>query len=72
MFAGKALQTSIMVLSTKIVSNLSLKTLTVLAKRLILDAWLGPGQASANRYITALKIQMNICIDGRQVKMESF
>ena len=31
-----------MVLLTKIVSNVSLKALTILTKRLILDAWMGP------------------------------
>ena len=44
----KALQTSIMELLTKIVSNVSLKTLTILRKRFILDAWLGPGSSSAD------------------------
>ena len=39
----KALQPSIMVLLTKIVCNISLKTLTILAKKLILYARLGPG-----------------------------
>ena len=47
-------------------------TLTILAKILILDAWLGPGGASADRYITVLKVQTKRCIDGRQLKMESF
>ena len=44
----RALQASLMVLLTKIVSNVSLKTLTILAKRLILDAWQGPGCTSAD------------------------
>ena len=48
-----------------------LVTLTILAKRLILDAWLGPGCASADVYITFLKIQMKTCKDGRQVKNKS-
>ena len=61
-----------MVLLTKIVSNVNLKALTILTKRLILDVWLGPGRASVDGYITALKIQTKICIDGRQVKIESF
>ena len=43
-----------------------------LAKRLILDAWLGPGCASADGYITVLKIQTKICKNGRKVKMEPF
>ena len=59
-----------MVLLTKIASNVCLKTLTSLAKRSILDALLGPGRASADWYITALKIQTKIFIDGKQVKME--
>ena len=46
--------------------------LTILTKRLILDAWLGLGRGSADWYITVLKIQAMICIDGRQVKIESF
>ena len=45
-----------MVLLTKIVSDVTLKTLTILAKRLILDAWLGPGRASVDGYITVYKI----------------
>ena len=47
-------------------------TLTILAKILILDAWLGPGRASADGYITVLKIHTKRCINGRQLKMESF
>ena len=70
--AIRALQTSTMVLLAKIFSNVNLKTSTVLAKRLILDAWLGPGRASADWYITALKIQTKICKVRRQVKVESF
>ena len=66
------LQTSMIVLLTKIVSSVNLKALTILAKEIILDAWLGPGRASADRYITFHKIQTKICIDGRQVKLESF
>ena len=45
------------------VSNVNLKTLTILTKRLILGAWLGPGRASADWYITGLKIQTKICKD---------
>ena len=48
------------------------KTFTILAKSLILHAWLGPGRASADGYIAVLKIQTKICKDGRQVKIESF
>ena len=61
-----------MVLLTKIVSNLNLNTLTILAKRLILDAWLVSGLASVDGCITDLKIQTEICKDGTRVKMESF
>ena len=41
--------------------------LTILTKRLILDAWLGSGYASTDGYITVLKIPMKLCKDGRQV-----
>ena len=61
-----------MVLLTKIVSKVNLKMSTILAKRLILDTWPGPGRASADGYITVLKVQTEICQDGRRVKMESF
>ena len=44
----RALQTSMMVLLTKLVNNVNLKTGTIFAKRLILDAWLGPERASAD------------------------
>ena len=60
-----------MVFLTKLVSNFSLKMIPILAKRLILDALLGPGRASANWYSTALKNQQKKCIDEKQVKMES-
>ena len=66
----RALQTSMMVLMAKIVNNVYLKILTVLAKRLILDTWMGPGRGFADQgdwYITALKIQAKIFKDGRQV-----
>ena len=46
--------------------------LTILAKILILDAWLDPGDASAKQYVIVLKIQTKICKKGTQVKMESF
>ena len=59
-------------LLAKIVSNVNLKTSTIFAKTLILDAWLGPGHASEDRYITVLKVQTKISMDGSQVKMESF
>ena len=65
-----ALQTSMMVFFDKN-GNINLKMLSILTKRLILDAYLGSVHGSVDWYITVLKIKMNICIDGRQVKMES-
>ena len=65
--AIRAPQTSTMVLLAKIFNNVNLKTSTILAKRLILDAWLGPGRTSTDSYIAVLKIQTNIRKDGRQV-----
>ena len=62
----RALQTSMMVLLAKF-SNVNL--ITILAKRLILNASLGPGCASADGNTTVLKIQM-IYRDERQVKKE--
>ena len=44
----KSRQTSMMVFLTKIVSNVNFKTMTIIAKRLILDACQGPGRASAD------------------------
>ena len=58
-------------LLAKIVSNVNLTTLTILLKRLIFDALLGPGCGSADGYIAFLITQMKICKDKRQVKMES-
>ena len=43
-----ALETSMTELLAKVVNNVNLITLTILAKKLILDAWLGPGCASAD------------------------
>ena len=68
----RALQTSMILLLAKIVNNVNLITLTILAKRLILDPWLSPGRNSAYWYITVIKIQTKMCKDRRQVKMESF
>ena len=45
-----ALQSSMMVLLTKVFCNVNLKTLTILAKTLILVARLGPGRVSADGY----------------------
>ena len=50
--------------------DVSLRTLIILAEILILHAWVGPGHASADWYITVLKIQMKVCMNGRQVTME--
>ena len=49
------------VILTEIVSN-------ILAKRLILVTGLGPGRAT-DGYITILKIEMQICEDGRRSKI---
>ena len=68
----RGLEGSVMVLLIKIASNVNLKISTILAKRLILDAWLGPGCAPADWCITVLKVQTRICKDERQVKMEPF
>ena len=65
--AIKALQISKLVLLVEIVRNANLKT-----KKLILVAKLDTGCASADWYITVLKIQTKTCKDGRQVKMKSF
>ena len=51
--------------------NVNLIILTILPKRLILDAWQGPECVLVDGCITVLKIQMKICKDGRQVKKES-
>ena len=57
-----------MKLLTKIDSNVSLKKLTILAKRLM-----GTERVSVDWYIIALKIQTKVyIIDGRQLKMKSF
>ena len=47
-------------------------TLTILAKKLILVAWVGPGHVSADGYITVLNIQMEISKDESEVKIGSF
>ena len=44
------------VLLTKIFSNINSKTLTILTKKLILVTGLGPGHVSADGYITVLKV----------------
>ena len=44
----RALQTFMIVLLAKIVSNVNLKALTILTKIVILDAWLGPVPTSAD------------------------
>ena len=70
--AIRVLQTSTIVLLAIVISSINLKMSATFAKGLILNAWLGPGCASADWYITVFKIQTKICKDGRQVKMESF
>ena len=60
------------VIYTNIVSNISLKILTILGKRLISVAWLDPGHVSADGYITVLKIEKEISKNGGQVKIVSF
>ena len=66
---AKALQTSMMTLLTNTVNNVSLKTLTILTKRSILNLrWL----QNVPLQIAALKIKTEISIDVRQVKMELF
>ena len=62
----RALQTFMRVLLAKIVSNVNLNVLTILPKRLLLDAWLGPVPNSTDWYIIVLKFQTKICKDGRQ------
>ena len=57
-----------MVILTKIVNDVNLKPLTILARRLILDAWLSPGRVSADWYITVLKIQTKIWIQTKTIK----
>ena len=44
-------------------------TLTILAKKLILVAWVGPGHVSADGYIKVLNIQMEISKDESEVKI---
>ena len=43
--------------------GVNLKTLNIISKWLFLDAWLGPGRASSDGYITVLKIQTKTCKD---------
>ena len=44
----RALQTFMMILLPKVVSNVNLKTSTILAKRLIVGTWLCPGHGPAD------------------------
>ena len=55
----------------KIVNNVNLELLTILEKRINLDAWLSPACASAGGYNIVLKIQSEIS-HWQQVKIESF
>ena len=68
----RATQISMMVLLAKLASNIYLKKSSIIAKRLVLVAWLGPGYDSTDLYITVLNIETWICNNGRQAKMESF
>ena len=43
----------------------------ILTKRLILVAWLGPGRVFADGSIAVLQMQMEICKDGRRLKIRS-
>ena len=58
-----------MVLFKKIASSINLDTLTIVANRLILVAWMGSRLFSVDRYIPVLKIQMEICEDRREAKI---
>ena len=40
---------------------------TAITKRLILVTSLGPGRVFANEHIAVLKIQLEVCKDGRRV-----
>ena len=53
-------------------SQQHLKSLSILAKRLILDAWLGLGRVSADEHIAVFETQMKRCKDGRRGKIGSF
>ena len=46
--------------------------LNILANRLIVVAWLGPGYAFGDSYITVLNILARVCEDRGQVTMDSF
>ena len=63
--------TSTTELFAKIVSKVSLKTVTILAKSSILDTWLGAECASADGYNIVLKVQTEMS-PWQQVKTESF
>ena len=58
----RSLQTSVIILLTKIVTNINLKTLTS-RKKINLSCLTGPGRVSADGYITVRKFQMDICKD---------
>ena len=61
-----------MVLLPKEVSSINLKTETIIAKSLILVASLRSGRVFADGYIIVLKIQMEICKDGRRMKIRKY
>ena len=66
--AIRALQTSIMVIFVKIVSNVNFD-FNYSRKEVNLVAWVGPERASADGYIIVLNIQMEISKDEREVKI---
>ena len=65
----RAPQTSTKELFVKIVSNINLKSLTILEKSFTLDAWPDPEFPSAGGWNTVPKIQTKIW---QQVKMVTF
>ena len=60
------------ILWQKIVCSINSKTLTILTEKLFLVTGLGPRRVTADGYTIVLKIQMDICKDGRRVKIGPF
>ena len=56
----------------KEVSNINLKNETIIANSLILVASLTSGRVFADGYIIVLKIQMELCKDGRRMKIRKY
>ena len=67
----RALQASMMVLLTKIVSNINLN-FNYSRKKINLSCLTGPGRVFADGYITVHKFQMEICKNGSRVNIGSF